>query len=113
MKWSFFLGGVIGIFGGMFFISDAFGLDDHERAEKFEACHQIIDEDTTWEGEYIQEYAFKPIVISDGATLTIEAGTHIEMTEIRILEGSIDARGKKDESDYYRKAQKRPTRKLC
>lgn len=53
----------------------------------------VIDHDTTWQGTLTRADLAKPVVIVNNATLTIEAGTHIEMDRIMVYDGRILAHG--------------------
>ena len=53
----------------------------------------VIDHDTVWRGALTRADLAKPVVIVNNATLTIEAGTHIEMDRITVYDGRILAQG--------------------
>ncbi|NCU42499.1 MAG: hypothetical protein EOM19_07355, partial [Candidatus Moranbacteria bacterium] len=55
----------------------------------------LIEEDTVWSESFVQEDFSKNIAIVNNATLTIEAGTRLEIGEISVFDGRIVARGTK------------------
>ncbi len=66
--------------------------DDSEKWSDYDD-YEVVSHDTVWSGNHVQAYIFKPIVVVDGATLTIEKGTHIEFSQIFVYDGRIVAEG--------------------
>ncbi|HAI74122.1 TPA: hypothetical protein DCL22_01925 [Candidatus Moranbacteria bacterium] len=65
----------------------------------------VIRQDTTWSGNIVFDDMYKPVIIVDGATLTIEKGTHIVMTDLIVFLGRIAAEGTAEENIVFTKAQ--------
>jgi hypothetical protein len=85
----------IGIFFVVFGLSVAFFIahaDDDTGWTNYDD-YVVIDHDTTWQGTLTRADLAKPVVIVNNATLTIEAGTHIEMDRIMVYDGRILAHG--------------------
>lgn len=55
--------------------------------------YEVIDSDTTWTGSFRQTDLTKPVAVVNGATLTIEKGTKVEIGELKVFSGRIDAQG--------------------
>ncbi|MFH0969670.1 MAG: hypothetical protein V1804_04135 [Patescibacteria group bacterium] len=64
----------------------------------------VIDEDTTWSGNVAYNDPDKPVVVVNGATLTIKKGTHIEIVDLEVRMGRIVAEGTQDEKIVFTKA---------
>ncbi|HBI33718.1 MAG TPA: hypothetical protein DEA43_00195 [Candidatus Moranbacteria bacterium] len=64
----------------------------------------VINEDVTWRGTVTYNDIWKPVVIVDGATVTIEKGTRVEILDLEVLYGRIVAQGTKDEPIIFTKA---------
>ena len=64
----------------------------------------VINQDTVWSGKKIFNNPAKSIVIVDGATLKIEAGTQIELLNLYVYSGRIIAEGTREDKIYFRKA---------
>ena len=56
----------------------------------------VIDHDTTWSGDVIFDNPDKPVVIVNGATVTIQAGAHISLVKLIVCAGRIIAEGAAD-----------------
>jgi len=85
----------VGIFFVVFGLSVAFFIahaDDDTGWTNYDD-YVVIDHDTTWQGTLTRADLAKPVVIVNNATLTIEAGTHIEMDRIMVYDGRILAHG--------------------
>lgn len=63
----------------------------------------VIDHDTTWSGQIIRTDIPKPVVVVNGATLTIEKGTHIELGSLTVYDGKIIALGTEQEKIVFTK----------
>ncbi|NCU41756.1 MAG: hypothetical protein EOM19_03470 [Candidatus Moranbacteria bacterium] len=70
--------------------------------------HILIEEDIVWSESFIQEDFSKNIAIVNNATLTIEAGTKVEIGEISVFDGRIVAQGKKGNPIYITKIEPLP-----
>ncbi|QQS61138.1 MAG: hypothetical protein IPN70_04620 [Candidatus Moraniibacteriota bacterium] len=55
--------------------------------------YQVIDKNTVWKESFVQENVLKPIVIVNGAIVTIEPGTKVEVGKLIVYNGRISARG--------------------
>ncbi len=64
----------------------------------------VINQDIVWSGKKIFNNPAKSIVIVDGATLKIEAGTQIELLSLYVYSGRIIAEGTRDDKIYFKKA---------
>lgn len=58
--------------------------------------HILIEEDTVWSESFVQEDFRKNIAIVNDATLTIQAGTKVEIGELSVFDGRIVAQGTKN-----------------
>ena len=58
-----------------------------------ERNYEVIREDTVWSGSFAQADVRKPVIILDGAAVTIDPGTHVEISRLQIFNGRIIARG--------------------
>lgn len=67
--------------------------------------YNVISQDTIWSGNVVFDDVYKPVIIVDGATLTIEKGTHIELTDLFVFLGRIVAEGTAEENIVFTKAQ--------
>ncbi|HWQ60407.1 MAG TPA: hypothetical protein VN420_04690 [Candidatus Fimivivens sp.] len=54
---------------------------------------EVIDKDTVWQGSFVQKNFWKPVVVVNGATLTIEKGTKVEISHLSVYNGKIIAEG--------------------
>ena len=62
----------------------------------------VIDTDTTWSGNV--SYPDKPVLVTEWATLTIEAGTHVEINKLMVyLYGKVVAIGTKESNIHFTK----------
>jgi pimeloyl-ACP methyl ester carboxylesterase len=64
----------------------------------------VINQDTTWSSNLVFNNIEKPIVVVDGATLTIEKGSHIELFQLKIFYGRIVAEGTAQENIVFTRA---------
>lgn len=55
--------------------------------------YTVVDHDTTWSGHVTRADLPKPTVVVNGATLTIEKGTTVEISLLTVHEGRIVAEG--------------------
>lgn len=63
----------------------------------------VIDHNETWSGEKAFTDATKPIVVVNGATLTIEKGAHIKLGSLIVYDGKIVALGTEKEKIVFTK----------
>ena len=63
-----------------------FAWEDYENFE-------VIDRDTTWSDSFTQNDVYKSIAVVNGATLTIEAGTEVNIGQLTVYNGRIVAKG--------------------
>ena len=68
--------------------------------------YTVIAHDTLWSGTITAADIPKPVVVVDGATLTIEPGTHIEVGTLTVYDGKIIALGTEKEKIVF---TRRPT----
>ena len=68
--------------------------------------YTVIAHDTLWSGTITAVDIPKPVVVVDGATLTIEKGTHIEVETLTVYDGKIIALGTEKEKIVF---TRRPT----
>jgi len=67
--------------------------------------YTIIDKDTDWSGHITRETIPKPVVIVGGKTLTIAAGTRVEIDRIVVTDGRIIAKGTENEKIVFTKQE--------
>lgn len=105
---KFFLG--IVFFVSIFFISSHVTLASY-RDDNPDFDGTLIDQDTTWLKS--EEHIFdKPVVIADGAKLSIEPGTHVVfkrtsdgyLTTFEVYEGSVEALGTAEDPIFFERA---------
>ena len=64
----------------------------------------VIDEDTVWSGTKVYNNPDKPVIIVNGATLTIEKGTRVEILVLEVHMGRIIAEGDENDKIVFTKA---------
>ena len=64
----------------------------------------VIDTDTTWSGQVVFDDPNKPVIIVNGATLTIEKGTAVQIMSLDVYMGRILAEGTQSEKIKFTKA---------
>ena len=64
----------------------------------------VIDTDTTWSGQVVYDDPYKPVAIVNGATLTIEKGTTVQIMSLEVHMGRIVAEGTQSEKIKFTKA---------
>ncbi|MEI7749965.1 MAG: hypothetical protein WCJ25_03095 [Candidatus Moraniibacteriota bacterium] len=84
----------------------AYADDDNEKWTSYDD-YEVVSHDTVWSGSHVQVDILKPIVVVDGATLTIEKGTHIEFSQIFVYDGRIVAEGTDAERIVFTKMPSR------
>lgn len=65
--------------------------------------YTVIAHDTVWSGNITEADIPKPVVVVDGATLTIEPGTRIELGTLTVYDGKIMALGTEKEKIVFTK----------
>jgi len=75
---------------------DAYDWDDYDN-------YTVIDHDTTWSGHITRTDIPKPVVIVNESVLTIAPGSNIEIGNISVYNGRIDAFGTEKEPIYFTK----------
>lgn len=65
--------------------------------------YEVIDHDTTWSGSFTQADIQKPVVVVNGATLTIEQGTRVTLGHLSVYDGRIVAEGTENEKITFTK----------
>ncbi len=65
--------------------------------------YTVIDHDTMWSGHLGRTELPKPTVVVNGATLTIEKGTTVEVSMLTVLDGRIVAMGTETEPIHFTK----------
>src|SRR3989344_9433369 len=65
--------------------------------------YTVIDHDMTWSGQITRADIPKPVVVVNGATLTIEKGTRIELGSLTVYDGKIIALGTEKEKIVFTK----------
>ncbi|MFA5776891.1 MAG: hypothetical protein WC906_00365 [Parcubacteria group bacterium] len=89
-------------------VAKALDIPDEEKWTDYDNF-VVIDTDTTWRGNIVYNNLDKPVVIVNGANLTIEKGTHIEILNLEVNMGRIIAEGTKDEKIIFTKATPAPS----
>lgn len=69
----------------------------------YEENYVVIHQDTVWSGHITREDIPKPVMILNGATLTIAAGTRVEVDRITVTDGRIIAKGTESEKILFTK----------
>ncbi|MBP9751302.1 MAG: alpha/beta hydrolase [Candidatus Moranbacteria bacterium] len=69
----------------------------------YEENYVVIHQDTIWSGNITREDIPKPVMILNGATLTITPGTHVEIDRITVTDGRIIAKGTESEKIVFTK----------
>ncbi|HRY82977.1 MAG TPA: hypothetical protein P5099_03930 [Candidatus Moranbacteria bacterium] len=64
----------------------------------------VIDADTTWNGQVVYDDPYKPVAIVNGATLTIEKGTTVQIMSLEVYTGRIVAEGTQSEKIKFTKS---------
>lgn len=70
---------------------------------EYEERYVVIHQDTVWGGHVTRENIPKPVIILNGATLTIAAGTRVETDRITVIDGRIIAKGTESEKIVFAK----------
>lgn len=65
--------------------------------------YTVIDHDASWSGQITRADIPKPVVVVNGATLTIEKGAHIEIGTLTVYDGRIVALGTEQEKIVFAK----------
>ncbi len=68
------------------------------------ATSEVICEDETWSGNVVFSDPKKPVIVADGATLTIEPGTTVAAFKIQVSLGRIVANGTPQKKIVFTKA---------
>jgi Lecithin:cholesterol acyltransferase len=63
--------------------------------------YTVIDHNTVWSGQITRADIPKPVVVVNGAVLTIEKGTHIELGSLTVYDGRIVALGTEQEKIVF------------
>ena len=66
--------------------------------------YTVINEDVIWSGNVVYDDIMKPVVIVDGATVTIEKGTHVSLLVLQVFYGRIVAEGTAEDPIIFTKA---------